>query len=224
MKRRIWTAIERAELIGRYPHELTAPIAKDLGRPVHQLHAMAAKLGLHKRIDVIARIAHDRSTTPGHGSHRTRFPKGQKPFNTGRRGIDGKHPNSRATQFKPGQVSKRWDPEIYAIGALRIDGDGYLAIKVRLGGYRPGDPQWVQMHRYVWAQTFGPIPEGMTVRARDGDLMNTNIENLYLASRVELMRENTLHNLPKPLARLVQLRGAVNRQINRRQKEREQQA
>lgn len=33
------------------------------------------------------------------------------------------------------------------------------------------------------------------------------------------MRRNTVHNLPPELAKVVQLRGAINRQINKRAKE-----
>ncbi len=44
------------------------------------------------------------------------------------------------------------------------------------------------------------------------------LDRLECITRRENMARNTVHNLPKELARLVQLQGAVKRQINKRSK------
>lgn len=116
----------------------------------------------------------------------------------------------KETQFKKGNVSKRWDPEIYIIGALRINSYNELDIKLRTGLRA-----WYSMARWTWETVRGPIPKGMVVRFRNGDKHDTRIENLRLGTRREVMLENTLHNYPKPIAAVIQLRGALNRRINR---------
>ena len=44
------------------------------------------------------------------------------------------------------------------------------------------------------------------------------LENLYLMSRADLMRRNSVHNLGPEAARVMQLVGCINRQINARSK------
>ncbi len=51
----------------------------------------------------------------------------------------------------------------------------------------------------------------------DGNKQNLSLDNLALLSRSDLMRLNSYHNrYPKEIARLIQLRGALMRQINKR--------
>lgn len=218
MNGRPWTDAELAAVRARYERELTADIARDLGRPLGSTYRQARKLGLRKPTSLIAKWASERSARPDHGGRRTQFHKGQVPWSKGTKGVAGVHPNCRRTQFHKGHVSERWDPEAYVVGALRINADGGLDMKVRAGGYRPGDPQWVSLARYVWTRTHGAIPAGMVVRARNGDAHDARLSNLYLTTRRALMRENTVHNLPKPLAQLVLLRSALVRKINRQER------
>ncbi|WP_243470316.1 hypothetical protein [Vreelandella lionensis] len=51
---------------------------------------------------------------------------------------------------------------------------------------------------------------------RDSNSRNFAPANLELISRADLMRRNSYLNLPEPLPQIVQLRGALNRKINRR--------
>jgi hypothetical protein len=129
------------------------------------------------------------------------------PWNLGKRGYMG----ANRTSFKKGNYSARWDREIYRVGALRITRDR-LEIKVK-----EGLRAWEGMARFVWMTERGPIPKGKMVRAINGDPDDTRIENLRLGNRVELMNENTYHRYPKEIANLIQLRGALQRQINKRE-------
>lgn len=45
-------------------------------------------------------------------------------------------------------------------------------------------------------------------------------DRLELVTRAENMARNTLHRYPKEVAQLIQLRGALNRKINARTKDR----
>ena len=85
--------------------------------------------------------------------------------------------------------------------------------KVSDTGYPPRD--WRGVHLLLWEEHHGSVPPGHAVVFKNGNKADIRIENLELITRRELMARNTVHNLPKPLAQLVQLRGALVRKINR---------
>ncbi len=48
----------------------------------------------------------------------------------------------------------------------------------------PKDPnQEASLHRFIWIEHNGPIPEGMVIHHKDGDWQNNNIENLEMMPR-----------------------------------------
>jgi hypothetical protein len=55
----------------------------------------------------------------------------------------------------------------------------------------------------------------MKVAFMDRNTMNCNVANLEILTSAELLKRNSLHNYPIPIARAIQLRGALNRQINK---------
>jgi hypothetical protein len=188
-----WTAHQDATLRRLYPDLNNEVIAQRMCRSYSSIMNRAIKLRLRKSAAFMA-------------SPVCRFQKGQTPWNLGKTGYMG----ANRTSFKKGDYSRRWDREQYPVGALRLDArDNRVIIKL-------ADGQWTDLARYVWTTEKGPIPEGMTVRAKNGDAHDTRIGNLKLVSRADLMRENSYHRLPKELANLIQLRVALNRQINKR--------
>ena len=216
-QRRRWTASTIARLVRDYPHTPAWTIARAVNRPLSAVYGKAFTLGLKKSAEFLRRM-HAACCLRDAGEH-YRFTKGHVPANKGLRRPGWGPGRMKETQFKPGNYSKRWDREAYCIGALRVNTDGGLDIKVR-EGLRAWDP----MARWVWTTERGPIPKGMVVRCRNGDDHDTRIQNLRLATRRELMLENTLHNYPKPIAHAIQLRGALNRRINRLEEQRAQNA
>lgn len=214
--RKPWTTAEDRLIRQRFPHEPTVDLMPALpGRTLSTIYQRGYRLGLKKTAKYLASpAAHRLDGVKGMGS---RFQKGQKAWNKGLHYMPGGR--IRDGWFKKGQISVRWDQDAYCVGALRLNSDGGLDIKVLPHGNRPGLYAWEPLARYVWRTERGPIPKGMAVRAINGDLDDTRIENLYLATRADLMRQNTIHNYPKPIARAVQLRGALNRKINRLERE-----
>lgn len=107
-----------------------------------------------------------------------RFEKGNIPFNKGKKGIYPK--GCEKTWFKKGQTPINHKP----VGSERIDRDGYILIKV-------AEPSvWKLKHRVIWEKANGPIPKNYTVIFLDGDKSNTDINNLALVSRSELLIVN----------------------------------
>ena len=209
---RRWSDEEVALLRALYPGLPTADVAHQLGRKTGTLHQKAATLGLKKSADF---FASDRAGRIQRGQQHpamraTRFQPGIVPWNTGKKGWSA--PNSEATRFKTGgaPVNRR------EVGALRINSEGGLDIKLA-----EGPRQWVQLSHYSWFLAHGQWPApGMCLRFRDGDTHNTAIGNLELLSRRENMRRNSVHTMyPPEVAQLVQLRGALHRQINRLSKQ-----
>jgi len=139
----------------------------------------------------------------------TRFQPGHTTWNKGTHWTAGGR--SKLTRFKKGQRSARWPIEDYQVGALRVNSDGQLDIKVR-----DGLRAWDSMARFVWASERGSIPTGMVIRFRNGDTHDTRFENLELITRAEHLRRNWHDRYPLPIKQMVQLRGALQRQINKR--------
>ena len=107
-----------------------------------------------------------------------RFKKGNVPHNKGKKGLYYK--GCEKTWFKKGQTPINHKP----VGSERIDLDGYTLIKV-------AEPSvWKLKHRVIWEKANGPIPKNYTVIFLDGDKSNTDINNLALVSRSELLIVN----------------------------------
>jgi hypothetical protein len=113
----------------------------------------------------------------------------------------------KETQFKKGNHPHTWRP----VGSFRFSKEGYLQQKVTDTGYPPKD--WRAVHNLIWEDAHGPIPPLHAVCFRDGDKSNIELENLELISRAELMRRNTVHNLPKELVEVIQIKAAIKHRI-----------
>lgn len=211
MKRRFWTDADLAVLRARYPDELTTDLATLFGRTVNQITGKAAQLGLKKSL-AYQRMLAERSHLPIVGAE-TRFKKGQASWSAGLRRPGYARGRMAETWFKPGGVSKRWDPEVYIVGALRITTDGQLQIKLDTGAR-----SWFSLTHYSWWSATGRWPRrGCCIWHLNGDPYDNRIENLEQITLRENMRRNTVHNLPPEIQKAVQLLGAVRRQINKRE-------
>ena len=212
--RQFWTPAQDAELRRLYPHAPTIDVAQQIGRTLASTYERAGLLGMVKTAEYRASpAAHRFDGNKGMG---TRFVKGHVPANKGLRRPGWSAGRMKETQFQKGNYSKRLDPDIYAVGALRINAAGGLDIK-----FKEGLRSWECMARFVWRTERGPIPKNGVIRTINGDQHDTRIENLRLTSRGELMAENTYHKYPHEITRLIQLRAALNRQINRRDREKQ---
>ena len=60
----------------------------------------------------------------------------------------------------------------------------------------------------------GQVPDGYNIIFRDGNTLNCVLENLECISDSELMRRNTIHNLPVEVQELIHLKAQLTRAIN----------
>jgi hypothetical protein len=204
-----WT-LEKSEILrARYPHELTSNIARDLGMNMRQVHSHAKKLGIKKTALFLDSPDACRLSRENHHGVEHQFKKGQKAWNKG----ISYQPGGRVAehQFKKGHKPHTWHP----IGYERVTEEGYLQRKMTDTGCTSRD--FIAVHVMLWREHHGPVPRGYVVVFKDKDKKNILIENLELITRAELMRRNSYHNnYSKEIAQLIQLRGAIQRKINRR--------
>jgi len=203
-----WTKKELALLGKLYPNKTCAVVAEKIGRSMRSCYEMAHKQGIKKSAEFLASGKAGR--LDGVRGFKTRFKPGSVAWNKGMKGLDI---GGKETRFKKGQRPHTWKP----IGAERITKDGYLQRKVTDTGYPPKD--WVGVHILMWEAAHGKVPAGHAVVFKDKNKKNIVIENLELVSRRELMRRNTVHNLPAELVQVIRLVGAIKRKINRKERE-----
>lgn len=214
MTRRAWTAEERQLLASMYPHCHTSDIAAWLDCSVTRCYAMAQRMGLHKTEEFLASSMSGR-LQPGQVSERMiagRWRAGLVPWNKGKSYHAGGR--SVATQFKPGHQSKKAAP----IGAYRIDSQGLLQRKIS-NAHGSNSKRWRGVHELVWVEANGPLPPGHVVAFKPGQ--RTNVLEEITLSRVECISRGQMGARNHPInkspeyARLVQLKGAITRQVNR---------
>lgn len=222
--KRSWESHEVETVRQLYPNSGTAEIAAALGRSVESVFRIAYKLGLRKSADFLASPASGR--LDGLRGSASRFQPGQSSWNAGLKGWDAGG-RCRETQFKKGRPPEKAH-NYQPIGTERVNHDGYLERKVTDDPSLMPARRWVPVHRLVWEMVNGPIPAGHVVTFRPGrkttDVASITADALELVSRAELARRNHPKNKSPELAKLVQLKGAITRQVNRLAREAKEQA
>lgn len=206
-----WTPELLERLRRLYPDTPTRDVAKACEHTLSNTYAKATKLGLKKS------AAFNASPASGRIEHRPscgakyRYPKGHVPLNKGLRRPGWYRGRMRETQFKKGQRPHTEVP----IGTEVERKDGYIWVKVT-DDVKPARRNWISKNRHVYEAAHGRIPPKHIVTFKDGDKRNFALENLECISKRDNALRNSIHRYPKDIVQLVQLRGAINRQINRR--------
>ena len=214
-----WTPEALAEFDCRYPGELTAELARDLGRTVPALYHRAKLRGIGKSEAFFA--SPNSGRTNGQRGMSSRFLPGHTPAN---KGIIGWQAGGRSveTQFKKGQKSIN---ELPVGSHRRTTKERHWCRKVQAHGTQR--QRWIPIHKLIWIEHHGPIPPKHVVRFKDGNPGATPadvvIENLECISMVENMRRNSIQNLPEAVVDVIQQRGRLNREINRQRRAHEKQ-
>lgn len=208
--KRFWQDWEIEVVRAVYPYVSTAKLADAMGCTRDQIYRLADRLALKKTAAYLASPDACRMRRGDKLGAAFRFKPGHATWNKGTRYVAGGR--SAETRFKPGTRPHTWRP----IGSERVSKEGYLQRKIADTGCTRRD--YVGVHHLVWRLHGLEVPAGHALVFRDGDKRNFDINNLELISRRELMSRNTVHRLPKELALVVQLKGAVQRQINKRER------
>jgi len=214
MIRRQWTDTEVTVLRELYPHCKTAVLAAFLGRKEGQVYQKAISIGMRKTAAYLASAESGRLMKLSQTGAKTRFRKGAQPWNAGSHYVAGGR--SVETRFGKNHLPHNTRP----IGSYRITKDGTLQRKI---GNAKGSnsKRWRGVHELVWIEAHGPVPRGHIVVFKPGmrtaALNEITVDRVECISLAENMRRNTYHRYPQPIPQLIQLRGALQRQINRRE-------
>lgn len=178
-----------------------AEIQQQLNRSIPSIYGQVEKQGLKRHSDFFNTPASGR--LDGVKGTTTRFQKGQRSWNKGKKGmITG----GISTQFKAGSIPYNAKED----GAISIrkdkQGRPYRHIRIAQG-------KWVHLHRYLWEEANGPVPNGYIVKFKDGNLANCVLENLYLSTRKENMTSNTIHNYPIELKQTIRTLAKLKKTI-----------
>lgn len=211
MTRRKWSADDDETIRINYPDFPTFLVAYVLGRTESATYQRAVNLGLRKSAKYLASPWACRLRRGDSVGVASRFKKGVPSWSKGVKGRVGVQEGCRATQFKRGAMPHNHKP----IGHERINADGYLERKV-------AEPRTFRAaHVIAWESVNGPVPAGHAVAFKPGrrSVVAAEItpDAVELVTRAELMARNTLHRYPKEVALAMQLKGALTRQINKRQ-------
>lgn len=208
---------DQVDLVRRlFPTTKTQEIADMLGVKYSHVSKLATKLGLKKDPAFLNGPAGGR--LDGIKGAGTRFQPGVKPWNAGKKLPGHGDPD---TYFKPGSRNGAAKANYVPLGSYRINAEGYLDRKVFEG--RKGALNWEAVHRLVWKEQVGPIPPCHIVRFRQG--MRTTVleditpDRLECITQAENARRNSIWKHSPEVARLLQLKGAITRQVNRITKE-----
>lgn len=201
-----WTDAEIALLRAAYPDQRAEDIASRLwpGCTLPQIYSMAKRLELEKSDAFLASAASGR--LDGERGTDTRFKRGQKPpAGCTEAMVEAGKP----TRFKQGTT-----PHNHVPVGTEVERLGYTWVKV-------AEPnQWKQKHLLVWKDAHGEFPaKGMKLCFRDGNRLNTAIENLECITQAELTRRNSIHRYPPELREVIRLAAKVRRKIDERAEE-----
>ena len=195
-----WPPDKVRKLRKLYPDHSNKEIAKRLGTTKSAVNSAAFQLKLLKSPEWKREVA-----------KKGQFKKGYIPPNKGKKWDEYASKETqekmRRTCFKKGQIPKNHKP----VGWERKTKDGYWEIKV-------AEPRTFKAkHRLLWEEHHGPIPKGVNIVFIDGNPDNITIENLRAETMVEKFnRCCSIHTtLPPELRELVQLKGALRRQLNK---------
>jgi hypothetical protein len=212
-----WTRKMDQQLRKFYPETPTRDLAVSLGVSKLAAHQRAQKLGIRKAAAFMAKVLRECGVQATQSGSATRFPKNHVPANKGLCRPPGwsiGRGRMRETQFKKGHVSINTMP----MWSFRLV-DGYLMLKTGKRHSAPND-RWEYVHRLIWEQANGPLPDWREARLwwKDGDHGNCSLSNLELVSAKDHMARTTVHTLPAPLPQLIQLAGALKRKIRTRER------
>ncbi|KAA6312949.1 hypothetical protein EZS27_036201 [termite gut metagenome] len=189
----VWNP-ERIKILKRLYNEKTnAQIAEILGVSEGAVNVAAFKYGVHKTKE-FRRVY----------SSKGFFPKGHVPANKGKKQAEHMSEESiektRSTRFGKGHIPHNHKP----VGYGRTNRDGYIEIKI-------AEPNVFECkHKLLWRQHNGKIPIGQNIKFKDGNKLNIRIENLYMVSKAENMRENTIQRYPDDVKKAIRKVGKFN--------------
>jgi len=215
MHGRPWTFADEWMVQFYFPHITTRDLAARLRHGYSSTSIHAKRLRVQKTPAFMQETLRECGRRATRDGAATRFRKGIVPVNKGKK-MPGYAPGRmKETQFKKGHVSINAMPP----WSFRWV-DGYLMLKTGKHHAPPNDG-WEYVHRLIYEQANGPLPDWRVARIwwKDGDRANCSLSNLELLKGRDHVARTTLHNLPPALKEVILLKGSLKRRIGRMEKQ-----
>lgn len=149
----------------------------------------------------------------------TRFKKGHLPENRGKKMSKEVYQKCSSTMFKKGNLPINTQD----IGTVKKRDDGYWWCKY-YDDKVPSRKNWEQIHRHMWEEANGPVPDDCFVIFKDGNRDNLELSNLMLVTKQEalIMSSKQLFKNDKELtevgANIAKMMAMANNRKNQKRK------
>ncbi len=188
-------------------HYLTVPakrMAKMLGRSEGTARQRMKVLGIVVPPEIVEQFRRASQIKPGNVPH-----------NKGKKMSDELRAKVAHTWFQKGLLPHNTAKADGEITIRKDNGTGipYRYIRLSLGN-------WELLHRHIWRQHNGEIPDGHIVVFKDGDQSNCDISNLELITLKDNMRRNTIHRYPEELHTTIRLISKIKKIAHEKQNSR----
>jgi hypothetical protein len=212
-----WQDFQLDYLRAHYADTPMAEITAFLQCSEKRVWSKASQLGLHRSPEFLrvlqTGLGKKLSTSPR--ARACRFSKDKTPWNKGIHVWTG----GDKTWFKKGELHGRALELRQPVGATRIF-DGYLQQKIT--NDIPFHKRWKGVHILTWEAAHGAVPKGFVIKMKDGNKLNTALENLECISRRELMLRNSAVSYGPEIFNAIRLRGSITRVIKNLKKKEEE--
>lgn len=199
MRGKKWTLEEDTILKELYANNFNPIIATKLNRSAIAVSNRGFLLGLKKDKKLLSKMGFELEKK----GLRYRFKKGSIPANKGTKGL--MKPNK--TSFKKGNKPHNTKP----VGTIVTTDYGYLYEKIA------SPDVWELKHRLVWKEHNGTIPEGHNVQFKNKITTDCRIENLYLISKEDQMKENSIYHYPPEMVKAMKKLGKLKKLIHKKE-------
>ena len=205
-----WTESETKKLIDEFPNRKTEFIANELNLPYHIVSNKAYRLRLKKTNEFMKQFGNRLDGIKGSDF---RFKKGHIPANKGKKMPSEVYDKTKHTFFQPGHTPV----------TTKYFGKPYLRIRKRKDGYI--EKVWfiqestnkTSAYLSYLCRTNGIDMQGkIPVLKQDFDNSRApTLQDIEVITYEENMQRNSLYRYPKELVRLIKVKGALQRQINK---------
>lgn len=203
---------QKAYVQAHYATMTKREIAAHLGVCEKQVYNYGKRQNLKTEKHVKVEAARKQAEQAHPNAIATRFQKGIIPHNKGKKMPQWVVEKTAATQFRKGNEPHN---TLYdGATSIRKDNRGvpYRFIRVKKG-------VWITYKNYIWEQHHGPIPPKHKIVFINGDTLDERIENLACISFADMMKRNAIHNYPKPIKELLQVKKGFTRRLNKIKKQ-----
>lgn len=208
----VWTQQMIEYLKNNYENVRTQEIALKLNISISSVYNKAFSLGLKKSLDFIKENSRE-NWKNNLKAQQNVYKKGRVSENKGKKQHEFMSQESiertKSTRFQKDHIPHNSKVDGDEVIRKYSSGNEYLMIKL------PQNRKLVYKHLWVWESTNGEVPKGFNVVFKNGNTLDCRLENLEMLSNSELMSKNSMQRFPEELRQLIQLKGALKRQINK---------